>query len=413
MERKCVKKRYMLQRILAAASCVALLVCALVLPASAATLDYNDYITNVTVDGDNDIVTVSLPVDECHIRLWSSDSYLLAESYNNLLTYNFSSDADYTFEVFPIYPNDLLISNIPDGTLFVLKLDNDATGLGYYDLGRLTAEAYFVYYDPYHEVNIPYSVYDMSDSTWAFELDKQSSNHGDLVFRFMPVSFLESGRKSFSVESFTLQMSISSLYRLQQQTGKTNEILKQVEKQLADQGKTLDEVLQQQQQTNDKLDDANGKLDDLISGGSGADDLIEGGNKIEGAGSGLGEDIGKIEDFENQYMGQLEDNLGDVIAGADLTWLYPPLMFVQRYINKIVAAIPSKYLIVFTLPMLFGLFMYIVGHPVRAPRPDTSGDQVTRETFTETTILSGPNAGRVSSTRTVTTSQEIGRIHNE
>ena len=92
---------------------------------------------------------------------------------------------------------------------------------------------------------------------------------------------------------------------------------------------------------------------------------------------------------------------------------YDPLMFVQRYLNKIVAGIPSKYLIVFTLPMLFGLFMYIVGHPVRAPRPDTSGDQVTRETFTETTILKGPHAGRVSATRTVTTSQEIGRVHNE
>lgn len=170
--------------------------------------------------------------------------------------------------------------------------------------------------------------------------------------------------------------------------------------------KQMDDISRVEQEQNEKLDD-------IISGGSAGEDLMAGSDKLEDAGSDLGDDLGSIQDFEDQYMGQLDDNMDEVIAGADLTWIYPALSFVQRYLNKIVAAIPSKYLIVFTLPMFFGLFMYIVGHPVRAPRPDTSGDEVTRETFTETHILTGKNAGTVRSTRTVTTSREIGRVHNE
>lgn len=140
---------------------------------------------------------------------------------------------------------------------------------------------------------------------------------------------------------------------------------------------------------------------------------MDGGDKIQDAGDGLGDNIGEIQDFEDQYMGQLEDNLDDIIAGADISMLVAPLSFVQRYLNKIVAGVPSQYLVVFTLPMLFGIFMYIVGHPVRAPQPDRTGDTVTRETFTTSTVLAGPKAGRSTTVRTVTTSREIGRVHNE
>ena len=155
------------------------------------------------------------------------------------------------------------------------------------------------------------------------------------------------------------------------------------------------------------------KLDNILTGGEAGQDLAAGGDRLESAGSDMGDDLGQIQDFEDQYMGQLDDNMDDVIKGAELTWIYPALAFVQRYLNKIVAGIPSKYLIVFTLPMFFGLFMYIVGHPVRAPRPDTSGDQVTRETFTTTEILTGKGAGNIRTTRTTTTSREIGRVRDE
>lgn len=152
---------------------------------------------------------------------------------------------------------------------------------------------------------------------------------------------------------------------------------------------------------------------DIFTGGDAGDDLISGSDDLENAGSGLQEDLDQIQDFEDQYMADFDNNMDEIAAAVDLTTLTAPLNFVWGYTNKAVAAVPSQYLVVFTLPALIGIFLFIIGHPVRAPRPDTSGDQVTRETFTETTILTGKHAGETRSTRTVTTTQEIGRVRNE
>ena len=155
------------------------------------------------------------------------------------------------------------------------------------------------------------------------------------------------------------------------------------------------------------------KLDELVTGGSAGDKVSSGGNKIEQSSGSLSDNMDQIQDFENQQFGNLDAGMGTVIAGGDVSYLVAPLGFIHTYTNKIVAAIPSSYLVVFTLPMLFGVFMFIVGHPIRAPGPDTSGDQVTRETFTTTTVLDGKHKGSTTTTRTVTTSQEIGRRHTE
>lgn len=155
------------------------------------------------------------------------------------------------------------------------------------------------------------------------------------------------------------------------------------------------------------------KLDELVTGGSAGDKVSSGGNKIEQSSGSLSDNMDQIQDFEDQQFGNLDAGMGTVIAGGDVSYLVAPLGFIHTYTNKIVAAIPSSYLVVFTLPMLFGVFMFIVGHPIRAPQPDTSGDQVTRETFTTTTVLDGKHKGSTTTTRTVTTSQEIGRRHTE
>lgn len=163
----------------------------------------------------------------------------------------------------------------------------------------------------------------------------------------------------------------------------------------------------------DQLDGLGDKVDEILSGGQAGEDLVNKGDQLGGVSSDLSEDIGSIEDFENLYLGQLDAGMGDILSAGDLTVLAAPLGFVQKYLDMIVAAIPGSYMVVFTLPIFLGIFFYIVQHSVKAPRPDTSGDEVTRETFTETTILSGPRAGQTTSTRTVTTSQEIGRVHKE
>lgn len=217
---------------------------------------------------------------------------------------------------------------------------------------------------------------------------------------------LETDLSSFQENSYTLNQITSQLDSIADKQDQTNEKLDGIQDAIGDTNDKLDGI-------QDSMDQANDTLEDILTGGDAGQDLIDGGDKIEDAGADLGDDIGQIQDFEDQYFGEFEDNLDDIIGATDITFLYPALSFVQYYLNKIVAGVPSQYMVIFTLPALLGIFMYIVGHPIRAPRPDTSGDTVTRETFTETTVLSGPHAGKTTSTRTVTTSQEIGRVHNE
>ena len=94
-------------------------------------------------------------------------------------------------------------------------------------------------------------------------------------------------------------MSISSLYRLQQETGKTNVILTEVQKQLAENGQTLEEVLQQQEQTNDKLDKLPGQIGDEMQG------VIE--NEKE-------ESKNEGNQFVDQILDALPDPSQDVLA---------------------------------------------------------------------------------------------------
>lgn len=231
----------------------------------------------------------------------------------------------------------------------------------------------------------------------------------DFVFDFYGVANESDTAKITLVnygDDIVLDIPYSQVYQLQQQGIKTNKLLDQIDKQMAANGEKLDNVIAQGKANAEKLDQ-------VISGGSAGEDLNVKDDQMSEAGDNINEGLGDIQDFEDQYMGQLEDNLPDIIAAADFSLLAIPLTWVQYWLNRIVGSIPSTYLIVFTLPMLFGLVMFILGHPIRAPRPDTSGDIVTRETFTTSTVLAGPKAGRSTTVRTVTQSREIGRVHGE
>lgn len=118
---------------------------------------------------------------------------------------------------------------------------------------------------------------------------------------------------------------------------------------------------------------------DAITGGDNADDLQQGADQIGEAGSSLGSNIGSIHDFEDQYFGQLDSNMGTIISGGNISGIVAPLAFVHRYTNMIVAGIPSNFMVIFTLPILLGIFMFMVNHRIKVPRPDSSGDNVTHE----------------------------------
>ena len=97
------------------------------------------------------------------------------------------------------------------------------------------------------------------------------------IFRCDIENISDTGSVTLSLDKFYLDLDVSALYLQQLQTGKTNAILERVEQQLADQGQTLDDVLSEQQQTNDKLDDIITYEPDLSTpeGGEIIDDLEE------------------------------------------------------------------------------------------------------------------------------------------
>ena len=234
------------------------ILCSFALPTSAAGFDYNDFVTKITVDGDNDIVTVVIPADRQYFSVAG-----VGLSYGSI-SFSVTEGVSYNIGLIP-FPGNMDLSNVPDGTQYTYNFDVDVNRG--YETPALTSYNTF-YRNGVHVADIPTqigihhfdgiisvsgtiqrpesSVNELAISLWAYDLK--------------PIS---SGTMTVRAYDFVMTMSISSLYRLQQQTGKTNEILAEVEKQLAEQGKTLDEVLQQQQQTNDKLDDTNDKLDKL------------------------------------------------------------------------------------------------------------------------------------------------------
>lgn len=367
-------------------------------PVLAAPIDYNDYVYKVEVVGDQDLVYVKIPAEMAFVRIYDRENnyrtvYL---DYGQTHDIPFEPGIDYRVEVNLFgYRQDedigLDLSLIPPGTKIVsgmgFNFDGDVPSK---DWAGMTIPQPRVFYHYYEMGNSKYIEYDSvvlasSDTSWAdniaFCCDTYEVKNVDNAYRltiayfWQPVEWVSDPLPTgITVTDTTLVFTISSLLRQQQMTGKTNELLKEVERQLADQGKTLDDIRDQMGETNEKLDD-------IITGGSAGEDLMNKNDQMTDISGDLTQDMDQIQDFEDQYFGQLESNLGDVVDSASLNFLYVPLAFVQRYLDKIVAAIPSKYLVVFTLPMLFGLFLYIVGHPVRAPRPERKSDSESRNSL--------------------------------
>lgn len=277
----------MIKRILVIASCVALLVCSFALPASAAVLDYNDYITNIQVDGDNDIVTVTIPLQGNTQYALYENSNLIGNIFGNEIVGQFKYGNSYNLYIMPTPFDSVLLSNIPSGT----TVSYDYYITENYPAYNTPIVLFKVYYYMADGSTIIKS-YELNRSPfeWAFPIESTLDIPDGAVSFSTEVGFLNFSPANdkdviyvatFGLKSYTLTMTISSLYRLQQQTGQTNVILKEVEKQLADQGKTLDEVLGAQKDTNEKLDSIiNGTVDPSPpAGGDSIGDLddLEGG----------------------------------------------------------------------------------------------------------------------------------------
>ena len=254
----------------------------LFIPARAEFVDYNDYVYKVEVVGDQDLVYVKIPADMSSVRVYDrNDNYsTLYLEYGQSHVIPFKPGIDYRIEV-SIFGNrhagnGLDLSLIPPGTRIV-------SGLGFTfdsavppeDLAGMSValpRVFYHYYEPDNQnyVHADTILLDSSNTSWseniAFCVDTytvqniDNANRLSIAYFWQPVEWIaDPVPTGITITDTTLVFTISSLLRQQQMTGKTNALLKEVELQLAEQGKTLDDIRNQ----NDTIIDQN---DQIING---------------------------------------------------------------------------------------------------------------------------------------------------
>ena len=247
----------MLKRIFPFVAAVSLLLFAVAFPAGAKTvngrivLDYNDYVSNAVVDGDNDIVTVTFP--EHLYGLTMSDYYgYRAEVGQTVGDITVSRTDSINETVGFYYPGGgvtstyLDASNIPDGSVISLNTNIwidpnfDYTGENlsqtevnvniYAAVEYMDAD--FNYLSDTSDDYVRYASVMSGGRTFteksAMVINKPSgTKYLNVHVRFTVVRVVEGDlfRLYFSFNGPKLNMSISSLYRQQEQTGKTNQLL--------------------------------------------------------------------------------------------------------------------------------------------------------------------------------------------
>lgn len=265
-----------IQRIIVMVVVVALLACFLVFPASAVGVDYNDLITNITVDGDKDLVTISVPFDNVWISCYFHDTGSEVNYPGNMFSQQLQGLSTYTFTITAFMSHALNVVDIPNGTLVTFDISQTISDVTPYNTPAWSSKVtYFdCDYDPVHIVTTDYGKESiLEELSFEMTIDKAEDDLEMAKFALICSDFLPWYDCFFDlfVESIHLTFSISSLYRLQQQTGKTNEILSAVEKKLEENGQKLDDIVngtpEQNEQIDNAVDEMQGAVDRLEQAG--------------------------------------------------------------------------------------------------------------------------------------------------
>ena len=427
------------------------------LPFSAYAADYPtgplDYKTlDYTIKEGIKYNTVSVPLNSDFFTIEAyTNSNAFVTRYQGMYAMTFSMSAGTRYNIF-VYPTSnygLLLADIPEGSYISFDLTvNYGTSENFY-VPSWAKRSYYVNAnnswvssvltegisaDFGTPINVTFKIDDVPSTANAFVPSVKIANIG---------TALAEGSNDFQViiSNVQLVMDISTGYWeqwLADQTGEMidelgNEITGAIEDSAASLGQQIedsnsvlgDRIEQSNTENMEAIRDSMWGVGDQISTeiSSATNELMNGGpdgelldqkdDALTDTADVVNDGLASIESFQGQYMDAAAAELQGLVSWADLTMLAGDMNFVQKYTNKIFDAIPDAYVVVFTLPLLFGIVMYILGHPVRAPRPDTSGDEITRQMTTTTEVLQGRHAGQVTVTRTTTTSQEIGRVHKE
>ena len=276
------------------------------------SVNYMDYVSNVTVDGENDIVTIDLPVSWCQmIAMDSNNTPIQTFNSNWAVLDNINAtrfliapfgDADVFFDSSSYDGRYLSTSNIPDDAEFSVSVDFYAYRQNLV-LELESAVCMFVKSD--HIQMAQFDEHNFGPDTVGDKLTLYFTGSSTFPYGydgFFPLFNLGIGGTYKYVEvnmkSFSMTLSINSYYRALQESG-IKEGIDDLQKQLDEQDRKLDDFLDQQQQTNDKLDALPGQIGDEMQ-----DVIDKEEEKAESEGN----------KFVDQILDALPDPSADVLA---------------------------------------------------------------------------------------------------
>lgn len=250
------------------------LVACMVIPAFATTeyIDYNDYVTNIQADGDNDLVTCDFSISNAFWE-WESNNTWVDSTSPSFTFENTYGGILYCFPFGRLASTQLSLEDIPNGTYIKIVLSytgnlsygilSQSMTLIYYDAsGNALGTESFEYYSGGSQIVIDGTI---NKPDGAVSLSIYSRTGVD-----SPNSSNNASSITVSLESLQMRFSISSLYRQQQLAGKTNELLKSVEEKLAENGQKLDDIIDYE--VTPETPDGGEIVDDI---GSAEDELMD------------------------------------------------------------------------------------------------------------------------------------------
>ena len=264
---------------------ISLVLVALILigvPVLASAAIYDPYQNgSVTIDGENEIVSVDLALGNMFWQAYRNGTRF-STSYGQSISYSTKmADFDNEHVVCWVFGNDyyLEVAGIPSDSLidchmiFGIIVGNASQTFD--ALGNLFLKTYDSNYQLIDNISVANDMIDNGIDAVVFDMTCEIPSvllKGATYWRLDFTAEIndvanESDTTIISVTCGSTDVSIeipySSVYQLQQQGEKTNQLLDQIDKQMAANGEKLDDVIEQGQINAGKLDDVNQNLDDV------------------------------------------------------------------------------------------------------------------------------------------------------
>lgn len=259
-------------RILPVITAAVVLISSLSFPTSAAVLDYRDYIVDIVVEGDKDLVTLYIPSSMAYWHILDHAGNISQAWTGNVAVWH--TGEVHNVQFFPFGKDNVFtLDDFPDGTEVTFGIFISSQTQVLYS----ATDLYMVY--PFSS---EFGIIDTDGSgtnilfDYTFVIDRSFAD-GNFYVRadIDSVHSLSGGHVEYSAGPTTVTFSISSAYRDYIENGKNQELMDEIKDQLAEQNKTLEEILSGSKEDQDAADDFKDKTDSVLGDLGAAGDALE------------------------------------------------------------------------------------------------------------------------------------------